>query len=216
MSLESFKKLDIKIGKIRDAKPFPKAKKPAYQLSLEVLPDKSLIHSSAQITIHYKPPESLIGRLVVCITNFPPRIIAGFKSQALVTGFYDKNEAVVLSGPFSAKVGDIVVGSKVITFSDFIQNQIPEVQSASIEDFTACSISLGQLIGFEGDKIYLTDGIKKLACSGSLDASYLQKQILFLPLSEESAEILGIRVGGEFIPITVSCESSVENGSKLL
>ncbi len=92
-----FEKIDVRVGTILEAKPFIKAKKPAFQLLIDfgVLGMKQ---SSAQITFHYTP-EILIGKQVVAVVNFPPKQIANFFSECLVLGVYDENNQVVLLHP---------------------------------------------------------------------------------------------------------------------
>lgn len=89
-----FEKIDIRIGTITEVSDFPKAKKPAYQLKI----DFGLLgikQSSAQIT-HFYSKETLIGRQVVAVVNFPPKQIANFWSECLVLGVYSPDEQVVL------------------------------------------------------------------------------------------------------------------------
>lgn len=89
-----FEKLDIRVGTILEAKPFPSAKKPAYQLIIDFGP-LGKKQSSAQITFHYRLP-ALIGKQIIAVVNFPPKQIANFFSECLVLGVYDNEQEVVL------------------------------------------------------------------------------------------------------------------------
>ena len=98
ISFDDFLKVDLRVGRIVDAQPFPEARQPAYRLKVDFGPEIGVLSSSAQITVHYTP-ESLVGRLVVGVVNFPPRQIGPMRSQCLVTGFHDADGAVALCVP---------------------------------------------------------------------------------------------------------------------
>lgn len=97
ISWSDFEKIDIRVGTILEAAPFPKAKKPAYQLTVD-FGDLGIKRSSAQITALYTP-EELAGRQVVAVVNFPVKQIANFFSECLVLGVYTEDGNVVLLQP---------------------------------------------------------------------------------------------------------------------
>lgn len=94
---EDFEKLDMRTGTIIAVNDFPKARKPAYQLTIDFGP-LGIKQSSAQITHHYTK-EALLKQQVIAVVNFPPKQIATFISECLVLGIYDENNNVVLLQP---------------------------------------------------------------------------------------------------------------------
>ena len=103
-----FAKVDIRVGRVVRAEPFPEARKPAYKLVVDFGPEVGVKRSSAQLTERY-PPNELVGRLVVAVVNFPPRQIGPFMSDVLTLGVPDTEGAVSLLAPDA----EVPLGGKV-------------------------------------------------------------------------------------------------------
>jgi len=106
---DDFEKIDMRIGTITAVNDFPKARKPAYQLTIDFGSDIGSKRSSAQITAHYKK-EDLLNRQVIAVVNFLPKQIADFISECLVLGVYDENKDVILLQPAHSTLNGMKVG----------------------------------------------------------------------------------------------------------
>ncbi|GAA3916826.1 tRNA-binding protein [Luteimonas lutimaris] len=106
---DDFMKVELRVGRVLSAEPFPQARKPAYILQVDFGPDIGVRKSSAQVTVHYAP-EDLVGRLVVAVVNFPNKQIGPLMSECLVTGFHDADGNVALCVPDR----DVPPGTKLL------------------------------------------------------------------------------------------------------
>jgi tRNA-binding protein len=105
---DDFEKIDIRTGTIIEVTDFPKARKPAYQLTID-FGELGIKRSSAQITVHYSK-EGLLNLQVVAVVNFPPKQIAAFISECLVLGVYDENKNVILLQPGKPVANGMKIG----------------------------------------------------------------------------------------------------------
>jgi tRNA-binding protein len=97
IDISDFERVDMRVGRVLEAEPFPEARKPAYRLRIDFGP-LGVRRSSAQLTVHYRP-EELRGKLVIAVVNFPARQIGPVRSEVLVLGVPDPDGAVVLLEP---------------------------------------------------------------------------------------------------------------------
>ena len=98
ITFDDFMAVDIRVGRVTRAEPYPEARKPAIKLWIDFGPEIGERRTSAQLTVHYTP-ETLVGRMVCAVVNFPPRQIGKFMSEVLVLGMPDAAGAVVLVTP---------------------------------------------------------------------------------------------------------------------
>lgn len=98
ISFDDFMKVDIRVGTITDVQDFPEARRPAFRIWVDLGPEIGVKKTSAQVTAHYTR-ETLIGRQVAAVVNFPPKQVGKFMSEILILGFPDAQENVVLIAP---------------------------------------------------------------------------------------------------------------------
>ena len=109
LNWDDFLRVDLCVGTVVEARPFPEARRPAYRLRIDFGPAIGLKNASAQITHHYAPAD-LVGRQVLAVVNFPPKQIGRFWSEVLVTGFPDAEGRIVLA----AVAGPVPNGSRLV------------------------------------------------------------------------------------------------------
>lgn len=98
ISYADFERVEVRVGRVQRAEPFPEARRPAIKVWIDFGVEMGVRKTSAQITRHYTP-DSLIDRLVLAVTNFPPKQIGGFMSEVLLLGVPDEDGEVVLLTP---------------------------------------------------------------------------------------------------------------------
>lgn len=112
ISFDDFLKVDVRTGRVVRAEPYPEARKPAIKMWIDFGGDIGEKKTSAQVTAHYSP-ESLVGKQVLAVVNFPPRQIGKFMSEVLVLGLPDEQGEVVLVGPDGQVTADVPLGGRL-------------------------------------------------------------------------------------------------------
>jgi tRNA-binding protein len=110
IDFDDFLRVEMRVGRVVSADPFPEARKPSYRLRIDFGPEIGERVSSAQLTVTYPDPEALVGRQVVAVMNFPPRRIAGFASEVLVLGAMGADGEVYLLAPDPASPDGLRIG----------------------------------------------------------------------------------------------------------
>ena len=108
ISFDDFLKVDVRVGRVIEAEDFPEARKPAYKMRIDFGPDIGIKKTSAQITKQYTP-DTLVGKLVMAVVNFPPRQIGPVMSEVLTLGVPDEDGEVVLLTPDK----DVPIGGRL-------------------------------------------------------------------------------------------------------
>lgn len=108
ITFDDFLKVDIRVGRVIRAEPYPEARKPAIKMWIDFGDEIGERKTSAQVTAHYEP-ETLVGKQVMAVVNFPPRQIGRFMSEVLVLGLPDENGEIVLIGPD----GEVPIGGRM-------------------------------------------------------------------------------------------------------
>ena len=112
ISFDDFLKVDVRMGTVLRAEPYPEARRPAIKMWIDFGPELGEKKTSAQVTAHYAP-EMLVGKQVLAVVNFPPRQIGKFMSEVLVLGLPDENGEVVLIGPDGAVDAALPLGGRL-------------------------------------------------------------------------------------------------------
>ncbi len=99
ITFEDFLKVDIRVGKILEVSEFPEARKPAYKLKIDFGAEIGVKRTSAQLTLRYTDAQSLVGRKVIAVVNFPPKQVANVMSEVLVLGVSDPSGGIILLEP---------------------------------------------------------------------------------------------------------------------
>ena len=202
-TMQSWARIDLRIGRILTAEVFAKARKPAYKLSVD-FGGLGTRQSSAQLTFAYPDPAVLVGQPVVAVVNFPARRIAGFESQVLVTGFYADEKRVFLLQPSKE---DCRPGTRVSLVG--VPEEEPSSSEATIDDFVACKIYCGTVIESNGDEATVDCGeAGRLSCTATTGPLTIGT-IVVLTIVDGRGRLL---VAGDALLTT---QSTVPNGTIL-
>jgi tRNA-binding protein len=200
----SFSQVRLVIGKIISAIPFEKARKPAYQLILDFGQNLGKKQSSAQLTKGYIDPAQLVGNLAVGILNFPRRLVAGFRSEVLVLGFYVDEVSVKLMQPDCRE--EQLIGQRIglVDADKFLLSS--EEAEISYSIFEALRIRLGVVVEVENENVWISCGdLGHFLCSKNPSIT-IQKSQKIVILTDENSRgyILMAKHGDSLIPLTTS------------
>lgn len=225
MGLEHFRKVDIRAATLTEVKPFAKAIKPAYQLRLDVGSVVGSKQSSAQLPLFYTDPDELLhSSQVLCVTNFPPRKVAGFRSEVLTMGLYGTLCAELPVARLARPLHPVPNGSRLMAYQEDNKYCGDDVEAeTTIEVLEAANIQKGTVVRVTDSTVIVRgadDQTTECARPSRMPQDLaIGQAVLFLPDSDKLGALLGFRLlDGETRFVCVTCDDprSVPDGGQLL